>query len=184
MAKAKAIKVDEMNEAVEALRVAKAVTEATEAETVNVHTMAEVQAKQLLERIAAEKAAKADEPSGVEAGVDWNFIKEDVYDHKPILARRNIAENPDHRYHWINRDPRRVERRLNQGWLPVQGGSVTRGESMLASMPEAKAKRIDQMQRERTKNAQTAHIEVLHAEGNRQGMEVFDVSRSKSGKLD
>lgn len=139
----------------------------------------QTQAKQLLERVEAERAAKAtDEPSGVEVAVDYNFLKQDPTDHVPRLQRKEIEVRADHRYHWINRDPRRSERRLNQGWLPVAGGSVTNGDGVLASMPEEKAKQHDRQLAARNKLQKTAHIERLEAEGARLGMEVFTGNKS------
>jgi len=158
--------------------------EATEAEAGN-NKFIQAQAKQLLERVEADKAAKAtDEPSGVEVTVDYNFLKQDPTDFIPRLKRKDITVREDHRYHWINRDPRRMERRVGMGWLPIEGGSITNGDSILASMPKERADGLNRQLAERNKIQQTAHIERLEAEGAKQGMPVFTGNKSLRDGLD
>ena len=143
------------------------------------------QAKQLLERVEADKAARVtEEPSGVEVVVDYNFLRQDPTDHTPKLAQHGVENRKDRRYHWINRDPRRSARRTNQGWLPVAGGSITNGDSVLASMPESKAKQLDMALAERRRIQQTAHIDRLEAEGQKTGMPVFTGNKSLRDGLD
>jgi hypothetical protein len=166
----------EITAAITALEIAQAHTEAAEAGN---NKFIQSQAKELLERVEADRAAKAtDEPSGVELGVSYDFLKQDPTDFAPRLKRKEIEVRKDHRYRWINTSPRRMERRVNQGWLPVPGASVTNGDSILASMPEDRAAGMERQLVERREIAKTAHTRRLEAEGARLGMEVFTGNKS------
>jgi hypothetical protein len=162
---------EEIAKSIVALEAAKAAT--ASAEDGN-NKFIQAQAKALLERVEADRAAKAtDEPSGISVGVDNDFLKQDPTKFEDRLQRKGIERRLDHRYRWINRDPRRIERRIQAGWLPVQGASITNGDSVLASMPEEMAKTQEKQLADRKKIAETAHIQRLEAEGAKQGMEVF-----------
>jgi len=141
-------------------------------------------AKELLERVAARTEATAAEPSGIDSVVDYDFLTADTYDPGKRLERRGLKADAGVRYHWINRDPRRVERRLNQGWQPTAGGSIVHGDSMLAQMPEARAKRLDQGLAEKRALAKNAYLDQINAEGRRTGMETFDGNKSLREGLD
>lgn len=177
----------ETAEAVAALSAAQAesAVAAEAAEEAGNNKFIQAQARQLLERVEADRAATAtDEPSGIEVAVDYDFLKQDPTDPAPRLAAKDLEVRSDHRYHWINNDPRRMQRRVQQGWAPVAGGSITNGSSTLASMPESKAALYDQQLTERRKIQRTAHIDRLEAEGARLGMPVFTGNKSLRDGLD
>jgi len=171
----------EITAAVHALGIARGSADAATADATEAgnNKFIQAQAKQLLERVEADRAAAAtDEPSGVEVGLDWNFLKHDPTDFTERFERKGIKVRKDHRYRWINKDPRRFESRLNKGWLPVEGGSFTNGDSVLASMPESLGKKYDRMREERLKMQNNAHMQRLEAEGAKLGMEVFTGNKS------
>jgi len=166
----------EIDKAVAALGIARSESKTADE---GVNKFIQAQAAQLLERVEADRAAKAtDEPSGIEVGVDRDFLSQDPTKFTERLARKDIEVRKDHRYRWINRDPRRMERRVQMGWLPVAGGSVTNGDSALASMPQEMADAKQRQLAERKKLQTTAHIARLDAEGTKTGMEVFTGNKS------
>jgi len=173
-----------------ALEEAKAVTADAEkaleaAATEGVNKFIQTQAAELLARVEADVAARGtDEPSGVTVGTDYSFLRDDPTAPGPRLARKGVEERKDHRYHWINRDPRRIERRINQGWLPVAGGSISNGDSVLASMPEDRAKKLDAQIAERNRIRQGSAFTELEQVSRQTGVEVFDGNKSLRDGLD
>lgn len=132
-------------------------------------------AKELLERVAAEQAAKADEPSGIEVGVDWNFIHDDPSDPAPYLAKHGLEQEPDKAYGWISADPRVTTSRLNRGeWELVKGGQVKRGDTFLALRPKAVQARKEKELDARRRLMRQAPMRQLDAEGQRTGMETIE----------
>ena len=166
----------EIDKAVAALNMSKAENDSAVEGT---NKFIQAQAAQLLERVEKDRASKGtDEPSGIEVGSDHNFLTQDPTRFEDRLARKDIEVRADHQYRWINRDSRRSERRVSMGWLPVSGGSVTNGDSMLASMPKELANAKKRQLSERTKIQRTAHIARLEAEGEKLGMKVFTGDKS------
>ena len=161
----------EIDKAVAALTMTKA---ANDDAVEGTNKFIQAQAAQLLERVERDRASRGtDEPSGIEAGVDYNFLAQDPTRFEDRLARKDIEVRKDHQYRWINRDPRRSERRVQMGWLPVAGGSITNGDSVLASMPKELANAKKQQLVERNKQQKVAHITRLEAEGEKLGMKVI-----------
>lgn len=142
-------------------------------------TELQAQAKQLLERVAAEQAAKADEPSGVSVVVDWNFINRDPSDPAPHLSSRGIEERKDHDYGWVSTDSRLADRRRAAGWEPVAGGSVRRGDTVLSSRPKAIGAAIEARQAEQTRIMRDAPMRSIDQDGVKAGVRTFEGSGSR-----
>jgi hypothetical protein len=138
-------------------------------------------AKQLLERVASEQEAKADEPSGIEVGTDWNFVRHDPSDVAPYLEKEGLPQESDKAYGWISTDPRVHETRLHTGkWERVAGGRVRRGADLvLAHRPKDvdKAKKNELAARRRL--MRSAPMRQLDNEGARTGMETFEDRRPR-----
>lgn len=137
-------------------------------------------AKQLLERVAAEQEAKADEPSGIEVSVDWNFVRHDPSDPAPYLEKEGLRQEPDKAYCWLSSDPRVHDTRLHTGaWERVAGGRVRRGDLVLAERPKAVDKRKKDELNARRRLMRNAPMRQLDNEGARTGMDTFEDRRPR-----
>lgn len=130
-------------------------------------------ASAMLDRIAAEKAAKADVPSGITVGTDYDFLKADPSDPSPYLERRGVPKRDDHAYGWLNSDSRVLGNRLAKGWAPVEGG-IKRGDLLLASRPREIQEREEAQGLQRTRLMEKGPMAKFDNEAKAAGMEPFN----------
>lgn len=148
----------------------KKVTIDTEAATLKEEiTALQAGAKEMLERVAAEQEAKADQPSGITLGVDWNFINHDPLNASHYLREHGVEERKDVEYRFVNTDRRTVDKKLHKGWSPVKGGAVKHGDLMVCQ----RDKRICEQER-----AQVAALSRLRENA---PMQSFDRDASNEG---
>lgn len=140
-------------------------------------------AKEMLNRIAAEQEAKADEPSGIEVGTDWGFMRADPSDPAPYLAQRDKKPEPGWANAWLNSDKRVIDERIHRGWKPTLGGTVRRGDLVLADRPQVLQDREDAAKRERVKLFESAPTRQLDQVGQKLGMPTFTGNKSAEDGL-
>lgn len=134
-------------------------------------------ATKMLDRIAAEKAAKGDEPSGIVVGTDYDFIRSDPSDPAPYLAEKGVPPRKDHAYGWLNTDSRVIGNRMAKGWKPVEGG-IKRGDLILASRPQELQDRETQQGLQRVKLMEQGPMRTFDADARKEGVETFTGNKS------
>jgi len=135
-------------------------------------------ARETLERIAAEKDAKADPPSGIEVGIDLNWLTRDDFEPRHYLEAHNLKKDPEMAYRWISTDPARAAKRFSQGWSPIKGGQVRMGDLMLSHRPEAISAKVREVNRQRQLLMSQGTTNTLERETLSQGGIPFDGSKS------
>ena len=130
----------------------------------------------------AAQEAPGDAPSEAAVALDFDFINLDPTDYMPHLAKHNIDPKTldDQAVRWCETDFRVWNRRSAQGWVPVEGGKVRRGTTMLCQMPKARHTAIRKRIEQRTRELSAAPMRRLHAEADKYGgrtIEMFDGDR-------